>query len=224
MKGKFTWREPRSRFEKPTPKRCHLMVAAPVTAEDDRDVYSIASLIGAAMAVNERPVLLAESHAARRRMSGFYSTSLSRSVAEMVKARFPDLNPVTRGPVCHLSLPPGLSQNAAMLDELLEILPTKGLCLVVTGPAELRELVDGPSVNPDSVLLVSDLAKQRALTALACEDLSRRGIRCRVWKKPLQGMRARLAASLFFADRETVDAVERLLTGLGLGGRGSNAV
>lgn len=217
MKGAITWREPRSRFEKPAPQRCHLMIASPVTAEGERDAFPVASLIGAAAAARGRPVLIAELRPGRPRGAGIYSTSHSRAVAGMVKGRFPELNPVTRGPICHLSLPPRPEESRDVLAELPEILPDAGLCLLVAGPAELRRLVDEGAARADSVLLQCDLKEERALTALACEDLSRRGLRCRVWRKPLEGMRARLAATLSIADRETAAAIERLLDGLGLG-------
>lgn len=217
MTQTIAWKLPGGRFETNRADRCHLMVASSVAAEEGKDAFPAACVVARTAAATGRPVLLAELRAGRRRAAGVYSTAVSRAVAELVGARFRQLTPVTRGPVCHLTLPADADEAAGVVGELPEILPQRGLCLVHTSPSGLRSLVEEDRVKVDSALLVADLDRDRSLTALACEDLSRRGIRCRVWKLEVGGLRAKLAALGLRADRPSTQAATRLLAGLGVG-------
>lgn len=199
------------RFRLPAPPRARLMLVAPVTA--DREAFPVAATVAGRAAVAGRPVLLAELRSGRRR-SGLFSTSLSRGVADLVRARFRELDPQPRGPFCHAGLPADAEAALPMLRELPEILPEQGLCVVAMPPASLRRLVETESLAIDAVVLVAELPAERALTALACGDLSDRGIRCRVWKLPLSAMRARLAALGLPPGGEAATVAARLLAGL----------
>lgn len=198
-------------FRLPPTKRAHLMLVAPVSV--DHSAFPAAATVAARAGAAGRPVLLAELRGGARR-PGLFSTALSRGVADLVRARFSDLTPVTRGQLCHLSLPVEDDVTTSVVAELPRILPEQALCLVVSGPAELRELVETESVEPDSALLVAEFPRDRAVTALACRDLSRRGIRCRIWRLPLGGMRAQLASLGLPPGGVPAATAARLLVGL----------
>ena len=212
----ITWKLPAGRFSKAEPERCHLMVASAVSLEGDRDPFPATHLVAACAATDERPILLAELREGRRH-AGIYSTAVSRAVVDLVGGRFPELKPVTRGPVCHLSLPADAQRSAPIVAELPAILPDGGLCIVLTSPDGLRALVEDDRLDIDSALLVADLSQERALTALVCEDLSRRGIRCRVWKRELSGVEVWTARSGMKGGGRGTVAARRLLAGLGVG-------
>lgn len=192
--------------------RARSTLVAPVA--DSREVFPVAAALAVAAAGAGHPVLVAEPHEGRRRRPGAFSTSLSRGVADLVRARFGELEPVTRGPICHLSLPDDEATAEDYLAELPGLLPETAFCLVPTRPAGLRRLIESDRFEVNSAVLVADLPVDRALTALACADLNGRDVRCRVWKSPLVGLRAQLAVAGLSPGGETAETAARILAGL----------
>ena len=193
-------------------KRAHLMLAAPVSA--NCSAFPAAVTVAARAGVAARPVLLVELSEGRGRRPGPFSTAVSRGIADLVKARFRDLDPVTRGQLCCLNLRAEVESATSVIAELPSILPERALCLVVAEPTDFRRLVEAEPVDVDSALLVGEFPRDRAVMALACKDLTRRGIRCRAWKLPLTGLRTRLSALGLPPHGLPAATAARLLAGL----------
>lgn len=209
------WRLPKGSYRLPDSPRAHLMLATTVTERDD--LFAACMAVGASLAGVGRPVLLGEPRSQRRRHAGVFSTALARGVADIVAARFRELSPRVRGPVCCLELPPEADEMAVLLDRLAAALPVSGVCIAALPAVRFRDLVDAEELSVDSALLLADLPRDRALVALVCGELSRRGVRCRVWKRPLKGARKQLAVAGLAPGGTVGAAAERLICGLDLG-------
>jgi hypothetical protein len=120
-----------------------------------------------------------------------FATAAARRLEERLAAHLPDVGIASRGCICLLSLPPdagGLQQLAGALAIVRE---AAGI-LHIPQPA-LQPLLADARIRPSGALLRADLARDRALTALAATDLLGRGIRVAVLKRPLAWLATRRA-------------------------------
>lgn len=199
-------------FSLPDAPRAQLMLVSPVTERDD--VFAASMAVAIALAGVARPVLICEPRSGRRRLSGAFSTALSRGVGEIVAARYPELSPAARGPVCHLGLSAEPGQLAEKLGQLAAALPVAAVCIAPLPAAVFREFVEDPALTVDTVVLLADLPRDRALTALTCGEMQERGIRCRVWKTALKGPRKQLVMAGLAPGGAIGTAADRLVRGL----------
>lgn len=206
------------KFSLPQPARADLMLATAVGGRDDLD--AVAMSVATVIAALGRPVLVCEPRTGGgRRPPGIFSTAESRGLVEIVAGRFTDLRPVSRGSVCHLSLPFDPPSLPELVDQLVAALPVSTVCVVALPAAGFRLLIDAERPEVDSALLLADLPRDRAVTALTCGEMNDRGLRCRVWKTSVKGLRARLAMSGIAPGGEVGATATRLVRGLGLVGQ-----
>jgi hypothetical protein len=103
----------------------------------------------------------------------------------------PDAAVVSRGSACRLKLsagPEGIKEVAAALPLVRE-----SAAIVHLPPVLLRLVLEETRIQPTAALLRADLARDRALTALAVRDLMARGLRVVVIKRPLGRLAERAA-------------------------------
>lgn len=198
------WKFGGGKFALPAEPRSHLMLATAVCERPD--LFATGMLLASEVAARGRPVLLGEPPQEQRRLPGLFSSALSRGLAEIVAARFKGAQPMPRGSVCHLVLPPDAESISERLHQLSSALPDSAVC-IATLPAPLfREVVDLEGAAVDSVVLLADLPSDRSSVALVCGELGRREIRCRVWQRSLTGL-----------------GKQRAMIGLGCGGKTGSA-
>jgi hypothetical protein len=118
------------------------------------------------------------------------ATSGARALEERLAAHMPDAGVAARGSVCHLKLPAdpdGIEGIAAALPLVRE-----SAGIVHLPPPLLRSVLEESRIRPTAALLRANLARDRALTALAARDLMRAGLRVSVLKRPLGWLAARV--------------------------------
>ncbi|HEX6229324.1 MAG TPA: hypothetical protein VFZ41_07660 [Solirubrobacterales bacterium] len=138
----------------------------------------------------ERAGLLIDLGAARPRPS-LIATAAARRLEERLAAHLPEAGVASRGRICQISLssePCALQQVAGALAVVRE-----SIGVVHLPPPALQPALADSRIRPSGALLCADLARDRALTALAAGDLVRRGVRVAVLKRPLAWIAARLA-------------------------------
>ena len=115
----------------------------------------------------------------------------ARELEERIAVHLPDLRAASRGETCHVALP----DTDDIGERLRAALPLvrDSVAVVHAPPAASRALLDAGGSTPTGLLLRTDLAESRALTALALPDLVGRGLRVRVLKRPLGWLAARRA-------------------------------
>lgn len=201
-------------FTLPRQDRADLALLAAVAQR--QDTLAVTMLLATAIAQAGRPVVVCEPRHGRRRAAGLISTAPARGLAEIVAARFDDLKPVSRGLVCHLSLPDGPAEFCQRLDWLLAALPVSAVCLAGLEADLFRHLLDDGAVEINSAAVLAELPRDRAQTALVCGELSERGIRCRVWRPTLRAPRKQLALAGLAPGGPVGAAAQRMVKGLGL--------
>jgi hypothetical protein len=119
------------------------------------------------------------------------ATAAARRLEERLAAHLPEVGVASRGKFCQISLPsePGALQQVAGALAIVR----DSIGVVHLPPAALQPLLADAGIRPSGVLLRADLARDRALTALAASDLLQYGIRVAVLKRPLAWLAARRA-------------------------------
>ena len=84
-------------------------------------------------------------------------------------------------------------------------------CILQLPPHLLQPVIDEPGLSLSSVLLRADLCTDRALTALVARDLTARGLRVGVSKRPLGRVASRLASFGVLPAREGAALPARLV-------------
>lgn len=120
------------------------------------------------------------------------ASAAAQKLEERLAGHLPHLRVAARGQVCHLAVPAdsdGLDAASAA------VTAARGATAVLHLPPELLQgIVDGSSgLQPSGVLLRADLARDRALVALAARELMTRGFAVAVLKRRLSWMVERRA-------------------------------
>lgn len=148
-----------------------------------------AAALACAGSESDRPGLLVDVGGSPPRPTLFSSPG-AREMEERIALHRPDLAVASRGQTCHLAL-----GGEALRDDLRAILPLArdSIAAVHLPPDALRGLLDAAGIAPSGVLLRADLARDRALVALAAADLIARGLVVKVQRRPLAWIPARRA-------------------------------
>lgn len=114
----------------------------------------------------------------------------ARELEERLALHRPDLAAASRGQTCHLVL-----GEETLAPDLRTVLPLvrDSIAVVHLPPGALRGALDIAEGRPIGVLLRADLARDRALVALAVADLIARGLVVKVQRRPLAWIPARRA-------------------------------
>lgn len=112
------------------------------------------------------------------------ASASAHRLEERLAARLPRLRPAARGEVCHLSV--AADEDGLAVAGTAVTVTRGGLAVVHVASERLQALLDAPGApRPDAALLRADLATDRALVALAVDDLLGRGLRVAVLKHRL---------------------------------------
>ncbi len=157
-----------------------VLVAAVGGAEGSRGAAAALSCAGSGV---ETAALLVDVGGRAPRPTLIASASAHRLEGRLA-ARLPTLRPAARGEVCHLSV--SGDENGLAAAGTAVTVARGGLAVVHVAPELLQPLLDTPGApTPDGALLRADLAADRALVALAVDDLVGRGLRVGVLKRRL---------------------------------------
>jgi hypothetical protein len=115
----------------------------------------------------------------------------ARELEARLAAHLPQLRAASRGQTCHLAI----DDDLAALESIRAAAPLArdSVAVVRLPPGRLREALAEPGLDIWGALLCADIAKDRALTAVAAGDLIGRGLRVRVLGQPLAWISARRA-------------------------------
>jgi hypothetical protein len=115
----------------------------------------------------------------------------ARELEERLAVHLPQLRAASRGQTCHLAI----ADDPVALENVRAALPlVRGSVAVIhLPPAWLQQALADAGIRFTAAMLRSDLAGDRALTALAVRDLVGRGLRTKVSKQALGWVHARRA-------------------------------
>lgn len=138
----------------------------------------------------DRPGLLVDLGGRPPRPTLVASTG-ARELEERLAVHLPGAGAASRGQTCHLALP----ADEAGLERVPAALPLvrDSVAVVHLPPQLLQPALAAAAIRPSGALLRADLDGDRALTALAVRDLTERGLRVAVLKRPLAWIPARRA-------------------------------
>lgn len=112
------------------------------------------------------------------------ASASAHRLEERLAARLPTLRPAARGEVCHLSV--AADEDGLAAAGTATTVARASLAVIHVAPEHLRSLLDTPEApRLDAALLRADLGTDRALVALAVDDLRERGLRVAVLKHRL---------------------------------------
>jgi hypothetical protein len=150
-----------------------------------------AATLARAASEPESAALLIDLGGGRAPRSSLIATAGARKLEERLVAHMPDAAVASRGSVCQVRLP----ADAGGIDGIATALPLvrESAGIVHLPPQLLRSVLEESRIRPTAVLLRADLAKDRALTALAARDLMARDLRVAVLKRPLGWVAKRVA-------------------------------
>lgn len=150
-----------------------------------------AAALACAAAESDRAALLVCLGEGRPPRATFVATAGARAMEERLVAHLPDAAVASRGRICELRISPGAEALATLASALP--LARETAVVVHLAPSLLRAAIAEPRIRPTAVLLRSDLAEDRALTALASRDLIASGLRVAVLKRSLDWLSAHAA-------------------------------
>jgi hypothetical protein len=166
-------------FEKPR-RGTVVVVTAVGGAEGSRGAAAALSCVGSGV---ETAALMVDVGGRVPRPTLIASASAHR-LEERLAARLPTLRPAARGEVCHLSV--DADEDGLAAAGIAVTVARGGLAVIHVAPEHLQLLLDESGApRPDAALLRADMAADRALVALAVEDLLGRGLRVVVLKHRL---------------------------------------
>jgi hypothetical protein len=165
-----------------------ILVAAVGEAEGARGAAAALACTGAEL---DQPSLLIEV-GGRVPRPALLASAAAQKLEERLAAHLHDLRAAARGQVCHLAVTAdgdGIEAAAAAVAVM------RGSTTVLhVPPDQLQALLDGGAdLRPSGVLLRADLAADRALVALAAQDLLARGVAVAVLKRRLNWVAERRA-------------------------------
>lgn len=139
----------------------------------------------------DRAGLLIDLGGERAQRPSLVATRGARRLEEQLAAHMPEAGVASRGVTCHLSLPP----DASGVERISAALPlARDSVVAIHLPPSLLQLALGEArIRPTGALLLADLSRDRALTALAARDLLGHRLRAAVLKRPLAWLAARRA-------------------------------
>jgi hypothetical protein len=147
------------------------------------------------------------------------ASASAHQLEERLAACLPTLRPAARGEVCHLAV--AADEEGLAAAGTAVTVARGGLAVVHVAAEDLQALLDAPAApRLDAALLRADLAADRALVALAVDDLHERGLRVAVLKRRL-GWVAERRAGFGVLGSDSGGLPESLVRRLlGLGARG----
>lgn len=165
-----------------------VLVAAARAAADSR---AAAAALACAGSDADRAALLVDLGCERPPRPSLLATAAARALEERLAAHMPEVGIASRGSTCHLALEPG----EVGIERIPAALPlVRDSAAILHLPAPLaRPVLEEARIGATGALLVVDLARDRALAALAVGDLVDRGLRVAVLKRPLGRLAARRA-------------------------------
>lgn len=183
-----------------------------------------AAALACAASESDHAALLVDFCDGRVPRSTLVATAGARDLEERLVAHLPDAAVASRGCICNLKPSPdreGVEQLAAVLPLVRE-----SVGVVHLPPELLHAILEEARIEPTSALLRADLARDRALAALAVRNLTERGLRVAVLKRSPGWLAAR--AGLLGALPAAVGGLpprlcERLLRGNGEAPQGAVA-
>lgn len=174
-------------FVNPLAVRNTALVTAVGDAEGSRGA---AAALACAAAGPDTATLLVDVNGRGPRPTLIASAS-ARQLEERLRAHLPEAQAAARGQVCHLAVAAdaeGLELASAAASAARE----SGVVIHLPGGL-LHEVLARPSLRPSGVLLRADLARDRALVALAVRDLIGRDLPTFVLKRQLSWVAERRA-------------------------------
>jgi hypothetical protein len=149
-----------------------------------------AAALACATSEPDRPGLLIDVGGGPPRPTLVASTG-ARELEERLARHLPAHRSASRGQTCHLAV----EADPIGFEAIRAALPlARGSAVVIhLPPALLQQVLAEPGVAASAVLLRADLARDRALAALAARDLAGRGVQVRVLGRPLAWVPARRA-------------------------------
>jgi hypothetical protein len=168
-----------------------------------------AAALACAASGPDRASLLVELTDARPPRPSLIATEAARKLEERLAIHLPEGGVASRGQTCHLALPP----DSGGIDGVAGALPIarESVGVVHLPPSLLQLVLDEARIRPSAALLRADLREDRALTALAVRDLTRRGLRVAVLKQPLGWVASRRALAGVLPAGASGGLPERLL-------------
>lgn len=165
-----------------------VLVAAVRAAADSRAAAAALACAGSGV---DRAALLVDLAGDRAPRASLIATAAARALEERLAAHMPEAGIASRGSTCHLAL----TGDEGGVEQIPSCLPlVRGSAAVVHLPPSLvRPALEQPRIGVTGVLLVADLAHDRALAALAVGDLVERGLCVAVLKRPLGWLAGRRA-------------------------------
>jgi hypothetical protein len=183
---------------------------------------ALAAALACAGSDQHRAAVLVELSEGRAPRPGLVASAAARALEERLAGHLPEATVASRGSFCHLALPAGgegLERAPAAL-----ALVRDSLGVVLLPPDLLQAALQPGGLEPGAALLRADLARDRALAALAVRDLIGRGLPVAVAKKPLDWVSARRALFGALPRGSAGGLSPRLLRRLGAGERPGAAV
>lgn len=150
-----------------------------------------ASALACAGSEPDQAGLLIDLSSAHSLRPSLVATSGARGLEERLAAHLPEAGVASRGATCHL----GLAADTSSIEQIAAALPLvrDSVVAVHLPPHLLQPALEEARIGATGALLVADLTRDRALTALAVRDLLTRGLRVAVLKRPLSWLTARRA-------------------------------
>jgi hypothetical protein len=152
---------------------------------------AIAAALACAGSDSDRAALLLELTDGRPPRPALVASAAARALEERLAAHLPEAGVASRGTLCHPTLPAareGLERAPAAL-----ALVRDSLSVVLVPPGLLQAAIGAAGLRAGAVVLRADLSRDRALTALAAQDLIARGVAVAVAKRPLTWVPSRRA-------------------------------
>jgi hypothetical protein len=152
---------------------------------------AIAAALACAGSDPDRAALLLELTEGDAPRPALVASAAARALEERLAAHLPEAGVASRGAFCHLTLP--ATREALHRGPAALALVRDSLAVVLVPPGLLQDSVELRSLQAGTVVLRADLARDRALTALAVRGLIARGVAVAVAKRPLAWVPSRRA-------------------------------
>ncbi|HWO15626.1 MAG TPA: hypothetical protein VNM89_02825, partial [Solirubrobacterales bacterium] len=154
---------------------------------------SAAAALACAAAEPDRTSLLVDFHDGRAPRPTLVASASARRLEERLAIHLPEAGVASRGQICHLTLP--ADESGIAMAGGATAAARDSVCVLHLPPRLLQPALGDDGLRPSGALLRADLDTDRALTALAVDDLHEKGLRAVVLKRPLGWMAARRALS-----------------------------
>lgn len=148
-----------------------------------------AAALACAASEPDQAALLIDVSEGRPPRPSLIATVGARALEQRLNAHMPDARVASRGQICQLSLLP----NEEGIEQIAMAMPLvrESAAVIHLPAASTRQVLEEPRIGVTAALLRADLARARALTALAVRDLMAQELRVAVLKRPLGWLTAR---------------------------------